>query len=235
MKTHKKEISRPRTGAAPRKKIFIVDDHPMTRSGLAQLIEHEPDLAVCGEAENAQQALAALKPPLPDLILCDITMPGKNGLEFIKDLKALYPEVVVLVMSMHDESLYAERVLRAGGSGYIMKNVGGNEVLEGIRQVLSGKNYLSKNMSATLVDEIVRGRPSRNRGDIQLSLLTDREFEVFALLGQGFSARDIGERLHISPKTVETHRVNIKEKFGLKSGTDLVKHAVRWAVTNQLI
>ncbi len=230
-------LKRPRhpANAPARKRIFILDDHPITRSGLAQLIENEPDMMVCGEAENAQQAMTRLKPPLPDLILCDITMPGKNGLEFIKDLKALHPEATVLVMSMHDESLYAERVLRVGGSGYIMKNVGGEEVLAGIRQVLSGKNYLSQNMSDTLLNEIVLGRTNRNRKDIQLNLLTDREFEVFALLGQGLSARDIGARLHISPKTVETHRMNIKAKFGLKNGTELVKHAVRWAVTNQLI
>lgn len=220
--------------AAPaRKRIFIIDDHPITRRGLAQLIEHEADLAVCGEAENAQQAMAALKGPLPDLILCDITMPGKSGLEFIKDLKCLHPKLSVLVMSMHEESIYAERILRAGGSGYIMKSEGGSRVLEAIRQVLSGQIYLSKNLSANLLNQIVLGRAHRE--DTQLNGLTDREFEVYQLLGQGLATREIGNRLHISPKTVETYRMNLKQKFRLKSGSELVKHAVQWAATNQLI
>jgi len=219
--------------ASAKKQIFIVDDHPLTRRGLSQLINAELELTVCGEAENTQQALAAIKPPLPDLILCDITMPGRSGLEFIKDLKALHPNVPVLVISMHDENLYAERVLRAGGNGYLMKSEGGGKVLEAIRQVLQGETYVSKSVTEAMMNQYVRGRSQRE--NTQFNQLTDREFEVFQLLGQGFSTRDIGERLHISPKTVETYRMHIKEKLGMKNGAELVKHAVRWAATNQLI
>jgi DNA-binding NarL/FixJ family response regulator len=222
-----------KTAAPARKRIFILDDHPMTRRGLAQLIQSDPNLTVCGEAENAPQALAALKPPLPDLVLSDITLPGKSGLEFIKDIKAQHPKVAVLVMSMHDENAYAERVLRVGGDGYIMKSEGGDEVIGAIWQVLQGQTYVSKNMSALLASQFA-GRRSQS-GEMQTSLLTDREFEVYQLLGQGLSTRAIGEHLHISPKTVETHRMNIKEKFKLKTGPELIKHAVRWAAANQLI
>lgn len=216
-----------------KKRILVVDDHPITRQGLALLIRAEADLMVCGEAENAQQALAALNPPLPDLILTDITMPGKSGLELIKDIRVLHPNIPVLVMSMHDESLYAERVLRAGANGYIMKSEGGSKVLEAIRQILQGQISVSKNLSESLMIQLVRGRPHRE--DLQLSQLTDREFGVFQLLGQGLITRDIGKRLHISPKTVETHRMHIKEKLGIKNSAELVNQAVRWAMTNQLI
>jgi DNA-binding NarL/FixJ family response regulator len=227
MKTRKVET----TGPA-RKRIFILDDHPMTRRGLVQLIENDPNLTVCGEAENASQALAALKPPYPDLILSDITLPGKSGLEFIKDIKAQNPKVAVLVMSMHDENIYAERALKMGSNGYIMKNEDGDKVIEAIWQVLHGQTYVSKNMSTLLANMFTRRSP---REEIQTSLLTDREFDVYQLLGQGISTRAIGERLHISPKTVETHRMKIKEKFKLKTGPELIKHAVRWAAANELI
>lgn len=227
MKTRKIETAGP-----ARKRIFILDDHPMTRRGLAQLIQNDPNLTVCGEAENAPQALAALKPPFPDLILSDITLPGKSGLEFIKDIKAQNPKVSVLVMSMHDENIYAERVLKMGGSGYIMKSEDGDKVIEAIWQVLRGQTYVSKNMSTLLASLFTR---HAQRGEMQTSLLTDREFEVYQLLGQGISTRAIGDRLHISPKTVETHRMKIKAKFKLKTGPELIKHAVRWAAANQLI
>ena len=230
------KANKSRNVAPPKKRIFIVDDHPLTRQGLAYLITAEPDMTVCGEAENTQKALttlAALKPPLPDLILCDITMPGRSGMEFIKDIKALHPNVLVLVISMHDENLYAERVLRAGGNGYIMKCCSGDKVLEAISEVLQGQVYASKSILNTLVNKAVRGRSQRQ--DTQFNQLTDREFEVFQLIGEGLSTRDIGKRLHISPKTVETHRMHIKENLAMKNGAELVKHAVRWAATNQLI
>jgi DNA-binding NarL/FixJ family response regulator len=220
--------------AKGRRRIFILDDHPMTRRGLIQLIGNEPDLVVCGEAENVPQAFAALaKRPLPDLILSDITLPGKSGLEFLKEVKALHPGVAVLIMSMHDENIYAERVLAAGGNGYIMKNEEGERIIEAIWQVLHGQTYVSQRMSALLVSVFASRRPLRT--EAETSLLTDREFEVYQLLGQGLGTRAIGERLHISPKTVETHRMKIKEKLHLRTGPELMKHAVRWAAANQLI
>jgi DNA-binding NarL/FixJ family response regulator len=213
-----------------RKQILILDDHPMTRRGVAQLISHEPDLIVCGEADSAHRALAAMATSRPDLVLADIAMPGKSGLEFIKDARALYPGLAILVMSMHDETLFAERVLRAGARGYVMKSEGGERVLEAIRQVLQGEVYLSKSMSAAFLDSLTERR-SKTSG-VSLAALTDREFEVFQLLGQGFSTNEIGERLHLSIKTIGTHRVHIKKKLGLKTGAELMKQAVRWAAAH---
>jgi DNA-binding NarL/FixJ family response regulator len=212
---------------------MIVDDHPMTRRGLVQLISAESDLAVSAEAGSAHQALAALVPPLPDLVLADITMPGKSGLEFIKEMQALHPEVPVLVLSMHDESIYAERVLRSGGRGYIMKTEGGEKLLAAIRQVLSGQIYVSESMSATILAMFANRRSAA--ADTGLAVLTDREFEVFQLLGQGLSTRQIGARLGISIPTVGTHRMQIKKKLKLETGSQLTQRAVRWAASQQAI
>jgi DNA-binding NarL/FixJ family response regulator len=216
-----------------RRRIFILDDHPMTRYGLAQLINHEPDLLVCGEAESAVQALAAMKPASPDLVLADITMPGKSGLEFIKDMQIQYPGVAVMVISMHDENIYAERVLRAGGRGYIMKNEGGEKVLEAIRQVLNGQVYVSKSMSAALLVTLTRRHPDLREGTP--GALSDREFEVFQLIGQGLSGQQIGQRLNLSVKTVGTHRQHIMQKLKLQTGPELIRQAVRWAAAQQLV
>lgn len=214
-----------KSAAQSKKRILIVDDHPMMRQGLAQLIGVEPDLAVCGEAENAEQALDAIKPLKPDLVLADISLPGKNGLELIKDFQVLQPGLPILVISMHDESLYAERVLRAGGRGYIMKQEGGKKLMEAIRQVLDGKIYVSQKMSAEIL-EMFSGRRSESS---PVEKLTDREFEVFQLISQGKGTRDIAEQLHLSIKTVEVHRANIKTKLKLKSAAELIRFAVRWA------
>ncbi|MGA2656882.1 MAG: response regulator transcription factor [Verrucomicrobiota bacterium] len=213
--------------------ILIVDDHPMTRYGIARLLEQEPDLIVCGEAENASRALAAVRTLRPQVVLADLTMPGGEGLEFIKDLRALHPEVAVLVVSMHDEALYAERALRAGARGYIMKNEGGEKLVKAIRQVLGGKTYVSENMSGKVL-EIFSGH-RRRADDTTIGKLTDREFEVFRLLGQGLTTREIGQRLHLGAKTVETHRLHVRQKLGLESGPALIKYAVHWAGTQELI
>jgi len=227
------KTTRRRRRIRARKRILILDDHPLTRYGLTQLINHERDLAICGEAESASQALAAIRAGRPDLVLADITMPGKSGLEFIKDMQTHHPGVPVLVISMHDEGLYAERVLRAGGRGYIMKNEGGERVLEAIRQVLQGQVYVSKNMSVALLDVLTRqhSRPS----EATPGVLTDREFEVFQLIGQGLSAHQIGRRLSLSAKTVGTHRQHIKQKLKVRTGPELIRHAVRWAAAQQLV
>ncbi len=215
--------------ARNKKRILIIDDHPMMRQGLAQLIGAEADLTVCGESENAGQALDAIRAVEPDLVLADISLPDKSGLELIKDFQSVRPGLPVLVISMHDESLYAERVLRAGGRGYIMKQEGGKKLMEAIRQVLDGQIYVSEKMSARIL-EIFSGR----REDAECSpvgKLTDREFEVFQLIGQGKSTKEIATGLHLSAKTVEVHRINIKQKLNLKSAPELIRYAVRWIET----
>jgi len=208
------------------KRILVVDDHPMMRQGLAQLINNEPDLTVCCEADNAGQALDLASNNKLDLVLADISLPGRNGLELIKDILALRPAMPILVVSMHDESLYAERVLRAGARGYIMKQEGGKKLMGAIRQVLSGQIYVSEKMSVKIL-EIFSGR--RTGGGSPIEKLTDREFEVFQLIGEGKGTREIADHLHLSVKTVEVHRANIKQKLDVKTATDLVRHAVRWA------
>lgn len=208
------------------KRILIVDDHPMMRNGLAQLIDNEPDLKVCAEADTAGQAINIVAKQKFDLALLDISLPDKNGLELIKDFHALRPEMPILIVSMHDEMIYAERVLRAGARGYIMKQAGGQKFLTAIRQVLGGQIFVSESMSARIL-EIFSGRQPGNSGS-PVRKLSDREFEVFQLIGQGVGTRAIADQLHLSVKTVEVHRANIKEKLDLKTATDLVRYAVRW-------
>ena len=208
------------------RRILIVDDHPMMRQGLAQLIDNEPDLKVMAQAETGGDALDRVIREKVDLILLDISLPDKNGLEVIKDIHVQKPDLAILVVSMHDEGLYAERVLRAGARGYIMKEAGGENLLAAIRQVLRGEVYVSPRMSARILEAVASRRPRGSRSPIEK--LTDREFEVFQLIGQGKGTRDIADHLHLSVKTVEVHRANIKEKLKLKSATDLVRHAVRW-------
>lgn len=208
-------------------RILIVDDHPMMRQGLAQLINSEPDLEVCSEANNAAQALQLAGTSKADLIIVDISLPDKNGLELIKDIRALFPDVLILVVSMHDESLYAERVLRAGARGYIMKQEGGKKLMEAIRQILAGKICVSEKMSANIL-EVFSGHHTRE-GSSPMERLTDREFEVFQLVGEGKGTREIAVHLHLSVKTVEVHRANIKEKLHLKNATELVRYALRWS------
>lgn len=208
-------------------RILVVDDHPMMRQGLAALINNEPDLTVCCEAENAAQALVAISRATPDLVLADITLPDKNGLELIKDIQALHPGLRVLVISMHDEALYAERVLRAGGRGYIMKQEGGARLMTGIRQVLAGQIYVSEKMSRRIL-EIFSGQRTSTAGTSPVEALTDREFEVFQLIGQGVSTKDIAQKLHLSVKTVEVHRLHIKDKLQICTAPELIRYAVRW-------
>ena len=212
--------------APDKKRILIVDDHPMMRQGLVQLIGVEPDLVVCGEAENAGSALDAVGTLKPDLVLADISLPGKNGLELIKDFQAIQPGLPVLVISMHDESLYAERVLRAGGRGYIMKQEGGKKLMQAMRQVLEGKVYVSEKISAEILDTLSGRRPGAEGSPMEK--LTDRELEIFQLIGQGKGTRDIAQTLHLSVKTVDVHRANIKTKLTLNSASELIRYAVRW-------
>jgi len=214
-----------RQSKSPAKKIFIVDDHPMMREGLAQLIGQANDLIVCGEADDAAQALEQIEKLKPDLALVDITLRSTSGLELIKDLRIRVPGLSILVISMHDESLYAERVLRAGGRGYVMKQEGGKKLMEAIRHVLNGKTYVSEKISAKILD-LFSGRPAESSSPVER--LTDREFEVFQLIGRGLSTKEIADKLHVSAKTVEVHRVNIKTKLNVGTAPELIRFAVRW-------
>lgn len=226
MTTSKNSTAAP--GPEP-KRILIVDDHPFMRAGLAQLIDKQAGLRVCGEAGNPADAFSELKRGKIDLVLSDITMPGRSGIEFIKDLQASHPDLPVLVVSMHDELIYAERVLRAGARGYIMKEAGGEALLAAIRQVLAGEVYVSPKMSARILGGLSGRKPRASQSPIEK--LTDREFEIFQLIGHGKSTRDIAEQLNLSSKTVDVHRAHIKEKLNLVDATSLVRHAVRWVET----
>ena len=221
-----KPKSQPRAASA-RKRILIVDDHPLMREGVAQWIQRAPQLEVCGQAESAAEALSVAAKLKPDLVLTDISLTGRNGLELIKDLRALYPELPVLVLSMHEESLYAGRALRAGARGYIMKRAGGDRVVAAILEVLRGRIAVSPETATHLLEEY-SGRRSRS-GRTALPNLTDREFEVFQLLGEARSNREIAQQLHLSPKTVETHRMNLMRKLKLKSAAELLRFALQYA------
>ena len=212
------------------KQILIVDDHPMMREGLAQLINREKDLEIAGEADTAATAVEKTSQLKPDLVIVDITLPGRSGLELIRDIHSVHPGALVLVVSMHEESLYAERVLRAGGRGYVMKQEGGKKLMEAIRQVLSGQIYVSVATSARILETFSRDKTDAPHTGVQS--LSDREFEVFRLIGQGESTRDIAGQLNLSVKTVEVHRLNIKSKLDLATASELVHFAVRWMQSN---
>ncbi len=215
-----------KTKATERKRILLVDDHPLMRRGQADLLNREPDFEVCGEAGTAREAMAAIAQLKPDLVLVDMALPDKDGLELIKDLQALHPSLPVLAMSMQDESLYAPRVLRAGGRGYVMKQEGPERLATAIRTVLSGQVALSPRMSAKLLESMV-GPAGQSSGGPE-EKLTDRELEVLRLFGEGWSADEIAGRLHLSPKTVEVHRGHIKEKLGFKTTPEFTRFAIRW-------
>jgi len=212
--------------AKQKNRIFIVDDHPIVRKGLAQLINQEEDLVICGEADNAETALEALKKVKPDLAIVDISLRGIDGFELTKLIRARFDNIPVLVISMHDESLFAERALRVGARGYIMKQEAIEKMMEAIRKVLRGELYVSERVSANIVKRFVDGKADGVSSPEEL--LSDREMEVFQLIGQGFGTRQIADQLHVSVKTVETYRANIKEKLNLKNATELMKHAVHW-------
>ncbi|HUD45818.1 MAG TPA: response regulator transcription factor [Candidatus Baltobacteraceae bacterium] len=215
-----------KTDPAAKTKVFLVDDHPLVREWLTQLIQREGDMAVCGEAEDTQQALKEIEETQPDVVIADITLKTTHGLELVKDLQVRRPSLPVLVLSMHDESLYAERVLRAGARGYITKQEATKRILLAIRQVLSGQIYISEKMASRMVHKMVLGRAEEQRSPIER--LTDRELEVFQLIGRGQGTRRIAEELHLGIKTVESYRARIKEKLKLEDGTQLLQHAIQW-------
>lgn len=194
------------------------------------MISLEPDLAVCGEAEDAAAGLAAIPRFKPDLVVVDLSLPGRSGLEFLKDLGAAHPGLPALVLSMHDESLYAERAIRAGARGYLMKSAGGKAVMDAIRTVLSGQISVSPAVASRILESLGRPEPSAASGAANghVRQLSDREFEVFQLIGQGLGTREIAGRLNLSIKTIEAHRANLKEKLGVRDAPALVREAVRW-------
>jgi DNA-binding NarL/FixJ family response regulator len=214
--------------SASPKRVLIVDDHPVFRAGLTGLVGLEPDLAVCGEAHDAAQAMSAISRSKPDLVMMDMSLPDKSGLEALKDVRASYPHIPVLMISMHDETLYAERVIRAGGRGYIMKQEGPEKVIQAIRKVLAGGISVSEHISTLILDALASSQNPK-QGSSSVTKLTDREFEVYRFIGQGKEPQEIARLLHLSVKTVDTHRSQIKKKLGLKNNTELVHHATRWA------
>ncbi len=212
-------------------KIFLVDDHPLVREWLTNLIHQQADLIVCGEAENAAQALQAITRLNPDVAIVDISLKSGSGIELIKNIRMLRPSVAVIVLSMHDEGLYAERALRAGARGYIMKRETSKKVIAAVRQVLEGKLYLSERLMALFAEKFVGG--DATTAGPSIDQLSDRELEVFQLLGQGCDTRQIAESLHISMKTVQVFCARIKEKFKLASSTELLREAIRWHENQQ--
>jgi DNA-binding NarL/FixJ family response regulator len=203
----------------------LVDDHPIVREGLATRIEMEGDLVVSGMAENVDQALEQIKNSEPDIVVTDLSLTGRPGLELIKDIRTQWPSLPILVLSIHDEELWAERVLRAGAQGYVMKSQATEKVMEAIRRVLAGGVWLSDAMSSALLGRLRANRQPAPRG-LPLSTLSDRELEVFQMLGRGLSVKEIATQLFLSSKTVEVHREHIKEKLGLRSSAELLRYAV---------
>ncbi|MDA7916077.1 response regulator transcription factor [Verrucomicrobia bacterium] len=212
------------------RKVLLVDDHPIMRQGLTQLINSESDIEVVAEAQSAEEAMHKVVMAKPDIVITDITLPGRNGLELIKDLQALEPALPILTLSMHDESLYVERVLRAGARGYVMKQEGGKKLIEAIRGVLDGQISISAKMSARMLESFSGSKSLTSLSPVEL--LSDRQFEVFQLIGQGLGTRQIAEQLNLSIKTIEVHRGHIKEKMKITTAPELVRYAVRWLETD---
>jgi DNA-binding NarL/FixJ family response regulator len=210
----------------PRQKVFLVDDHPLVREWLTNLLNQDADLCVCGEAETAPQAIAGIVQTGPDIAIIDIALKNSSGIDLIKDVKAACPAVAVLVLTMHEEFHYAERALRAGAQGYIMKRDTARDVITAIRQVLDGKVYVSESIAAAMATKFVRGKTAATANPVEQ--LSDRELEVFRLLGEGRSTRQIAEGMHVSVKTVQAYCARIKEKLNLASATELLREAVRW-------
>lgn len=212
-------------------RVFIVDDHPLLRKGLGELINQQMDMIICGEAEDAPEALKAICQIHPDLVIVDISLKSQNGIELIKNIKAINPSIQILVLSMHDESIYALRVLKAGAKAYVMKQEVVDKVMEAIRRIRAGKVFVSERVAAQMLSQVVDGNdPSR---DSPVDALSDRELEIVTMIGNGIPTREIAKRLSISIKTVESHRAHIKDKLSLTNATQLVQWCVRWVEENK--
>src|SRR5580693_5357064 len=209
-----------------KKRILVVDDHPIVRQGLALLINRELDMLVCGEAEEAMGTLHVLASARPDVLLVDISLNGPDGLDLLKTIRTTHPTLPVLILSMHDESIYAERALRAGANGYIMKQEATEKVLVAVRRILSGEIYVSDRIANKMLKHYITG--SGTIPNFTIADLSDRELEVFRLIGEGHGTRQIAEELHISIKTVESYQAHIKEKLSLRSARELMQRAIQW-------
>jgi len=218
-------------GRGSKTKIFLVDDHPLMRQGIAQLIEGQPDMEVCGEADDAASGLRGIETCQPDAAIVDISLRGTNGIELIKNLKALYKFLPILVLSMHDENVYAQRVLRAGALGYVMKQDAAEKVVTALRRVLAGEIYVSDKVGSQMLHQALSGRGKPNASPVDR--LSDRELEVIQSIGRGKATREIAKELNVSVKTIESHRAHIKDKLGLKNASELVKFSVQW-VENEI-
>jgi DNA-binding NarL/FixJ family response regulator len=206
-----------------------LDGHPVTREGLTSLIQREEDLEVCGAVGSPAEAISAIQATKPDMMITDMSIPGRNGIEFLKDIHAVLPSLPVLVLSVHDETFYAERALRSGARGYLMKDAPPEKLMEVLRLILNGGSYVSPSISARLVDAAIGRRPRGSSSPIEK--LSDREFEVFQHIGNGRSTKEIAGTLHLSPKTVDVHRGRIKQKLQIRDAISLLHHAVRWVET----
>ena len=224
-KTKARLSSAPSAAAMGKRTVFLVDDHPIVRDGLCQLINNEADLHVIGQGEDAYESLRAIRAAKPDLVLLDVSLKDSDGIELLKELKSQSPSPPVLVVSMHDESLYAERALRAGASGYVMKQEAPQTLLAAMRTVLAGQVYVSGKMGAMLLQRMVAGK--KRQGGLPMDRLTDRELEVFRMIGSGKSVKEIADKLFLSVKTIEAHREHIKEKLNFKSSAELLRFAIR--------
>jgi DNA-binding NarL/FixJ family response regulator len=206
-------------------KILLVEDHQIVREGIARIINQEKDMEVCGEAGSAKEALKSIEKRRPDLVITDISMSGMNGIEFLKHLKAQYPELPAIVLSMHDEALYAERSLRAGAMGFVMKREGSDEVMTAIRKVRRGEFHVSENVGDGIFRKFLH---TQKPGESPMAQLSDRELEVFELLGRGRGSKEIAQELGVSVKTVDTHRAHIKRKLRVRNAPELIQRAVQW-------
>lgn len=211
-------------------RVLLVDDHPIVRQGLVLLIDRESDLSVCGEAEGAHSAFHAIATLRPDVVVLDISLSGPDGLDVLKEIRAKNAALPVLILSMHDESIYAERVLRAGANGYIMKQEATKRVLIAIRRILQGEMYLSERLTNSLLRQHLGGTAPLNNSP--LANLTDRELEVFRLIGEGHATRQIAGELHVSVKTVESYQAHIKDKLALRNSRELLQHAIEWVMND---
>ena len=219
------------TPTLTKKRILVVDDHPIVRQGLALLIDREPDLVVCGEAEDAMGAMHVLASAKPDFLIVDLSLNGPDGIDLLKNVRTTHATLPVLILSMHDELVYAERALRAGANGYIMKQVATERVLVAVRRILAGEIYVSDRIANRMLKHYITGPGTLRNSSI--ADLTDRELEVFRLIGEGHGTRQIAEELHRSIKTVESYQAHIKEKLSLRSARELVQHAIRWSMNEK--
>lgn len=219
-------ISPPKEARSKRARIVIVDDHPTMREGLIKVIEREADLQIGGEAADARETMAIVEATRPDVVLVDLSLGNENGIELIKDLRTRYPLSLVLVHSMHEDSVYAGRALRAGARGYVAKSEPTENVLKAIREVLSGEIYLNPALTKELLHTLVAD--DHPQGASPFGVLSDREFEVFEMMGKGFVTKEIAASLHLSHKTVQAHRDHIREKMGFKDAASLLRFAIRW-------